>query len=249
MTTAAPRSLPSSLLGPLDRRTIPAARAVHQRLRAAVLSLELPPGAPLSEGEIAQRFGVSRTPVREAIGRLVEDGLVTVYPQVGSFVRRIDLEDVFEAQFIRETLEIAAIRTAAEVAEPGDVDRLRRLVDEQRVAAAGEDVDAFFTADVGLHNLVFELAGHPSLWRRLRSVGFQMDRVRRLSLPGRHTLAELIAEHDELVNAIARKDGAAAEARLREHARRVLTYAPELATRYPDYFERPGGLAVDTERA
>jgi DNA-binding GntR family transcriptional regulator len=246
---AAPRSLPGSLLGPLDRRTVPAARAVHQRLRAAVLSLELPPGAPLSEGEIAQRFGVSRTPVREAIGRLVEDGLVTVYPQVGSFVRRIDLDDVFEAQFIREALEVAAVRIAAEVAEPADIDRLHRLVDEQREAAALEDVDAFFVADVGLHNLVFELAGHAGVWQRLRSVGFQMDRVRRLSLPGRHTLAELIAEHSALVDAIARKDSTAAEAGLREHARRVLTYAPELATRYPEYFERPGVAAVDIEGA
>jgi GntR family transcriptional regulator, rspAB operon transcriptional repressor len=210
-----------------------------------VLSLELPPGAPLSEGEIAQRFGVSRTPVREAIGRLVEDGLVTVYPQVGSFVRRIDLDDVFEAQFIREALEVAAVRIAAEVAEPAGIDRLRRLVEEQRAAAAEEDVDAFFTADVELHNLVFEIAGHPGVWQRLRSVGFQMDRVRRLSLPGRHTLDELIAEHEKLVDTIERRDGAAAEAGLRGHARRVLTYAPELATRYPDYFERRGGPAVE----
>lgn len=241
--TSALRSLPDTVLGPLDRREVPAARAVHERLRAAILSLELAPGVSLSEQEIAQRLGVSRTPVREAIGRLVEDGLVTVYPQVGSFVRRIDLDDVIEAQFIREALEVAAVRRAAEHGATDGLERLRRRIEEQREAATSSDVGRFFAADVGLHNIVFELAGYPGVWKRLRSVGFQMDRLRRLSLPGPHTLDELIAEHEQVVDAIEAGDAARAEATIRAHAQRILTYAPQLAREHPDYFE--GSAAAD----
>src|SRR3954462_11731135 len=81
-----------------------------EALRRRIISLELPPGEPLSENELAQELGVSRTPVRESLILLREEGLVQVFPQIGSFVSLVDLARVSEAQFIREAIECASLR-------------------------------------------------------------------------------------------------------------------------------------------
>jgi DNA-binding GntR family transcriptional regulator len=224
---------------------LPVGRTIHEQLRTAIVALELPPGRALSEQEIAARLGVSRTPVREALGRLVEDGLVVVVPQVGSFVRRIDLDEVHEAQFVREALETAALRVAVGRSTAAAVVRMRQRIDEQRQAATDGDLEAFFLADEALHAEVFALAGHSGAWRIMRSARFQMDRLRRLSLPQRGTLDALVEEHERLVDGIAAGDRPGAEATLRSHARRVLAYAPALARAHPDFFEVPAPGRVE----
>ena len=84
-------------------------RIVYDTIRRKVLTLELPPGAALSENELAAALGVSRTPVRESLILLAEEGLVQVFPQVGSFVARVDPDGVADAQFLREAVELAAL--------------------------------------------------------------------------------------------------------------------------------------------
>ena len=81
-----------------------------ETLRRRIISLQLPPGEPLSENELAQELGVSRTPVRESLILLREEGLVQVYRQIGSFVSLVDLARVSEAQFVREAIECASLR-------------------------------------------------------------------------------------------------------------------------------------------
>src|ERR671921_1446848 len=82
-------------------------------LRRRIISLQLPPGEPLSENELAQELGVSRTPVRESLILLREEGLIQVFPQIGSFVSLVDLERVAQAQFIREAIECASLADVA----------------------------------------------------------------------------------------------------------------------------------------
>src|SRR3954464_1739569 len=93
-------------------------RVVYEALRRRVLTLELPPGAALSENELAAALGVSRTPVRESLILLAEEGLVQVFPQVGSFVSRVDPVKVADAQFLREAVELAALDDLPEVLDP-----------------------------------------------------------------------------------------------------------------------------------
>ena len=228
---------PTAFVPPVRNPRGSVADAVHEALQRAIVSGELTPGTALSEVELATRFGVSRTPVREAIGRLTEDGLVVVVPQVGTFVGRIRLQDVTDGQFVRETLEAEAVRLAAEQgATKAQLAELRGFLDAQRLAAAAVDAERFFEADEGLHAAVFAIAGQAGAWRFLRAVKLHMDRVRRLSLPDRATLEALLDEHTRLVDAIEARSPDAAQAVLREHARRVLVYSPALAERYPDRF-------------
>src|SRR6266436_1420473 len=92
---------------PMRRQTI--AVQVRALLRRDIIAGRLLPRTMLSEQELSQRFGVSRTPIREALIKLAEENLVEIYPQYGSFVAPIKLQDVFDSQFVRESLECAAI--------------------------------------------------------------------------------------------------------------------------------------------
>src|SRR5689334_14891947 len=102
---------------PLDRR-VSAATQLYPKLRELIVTAVLRPGEPLSEARVAEQFGVSRTPVREAFKRLAEEGFLRIYPQLGTFVSPIQLDAVADSQFIRETLECRAVVLAAEHMTP-----------------------------------------------------------------------------------------------------------------------------------
>src|SRR3954469_813398 len=135
--------------------------AVYGALRQAIVSTELEPGRQISENEIADMLGVSRTPVREALARLRDDQLVQIVPQLGTFVSRISVSGVDDAQFLREALECSAVRLAAERADKGDVADLGVLIAGQEVAHASADPSAFFALDDELHSTLCELSGRP----------------------------------------------------------------------------------------
>src|SRR5688572_2727730 len=108
---------------------------VYSVLRESVIIGELPPGALISENDLALRYGVSRTPAREAIIRLAEEGLVEVLPQRGTFVSRISVPDVREMQFVRQTLERASLRHAVDRISADAQRSLRRILRDQVDAA------------------------------------------------------------------------------------------------------------------
>src|SRR6476620_1943385 len=117
--------------------------AVYDALRQAIVSTELEPGRQISENEIADKLGVSRTPVREALARLRDDQLVQIVPQLGTFVSRISVSGVDDAQFLREALECSAVRLAAAHADADDVDELNILIAHQEAARDGDNPAAF----------------------------------------------------------------------------------------------------------
>ena len=139
-------------------------RVVYETLRRKVLTLELPPGAALSENELAAALGVSRTPVRESLILLAEEGLVQVFPQVGSFVSRVDPARVADAQFLREAVELAALDDLPAELDPDVVAELRRNLDA--AAAPGIDLEEFFELDEAFHQGLLRLSGHGAPGRR-----------------------------------------------------------------------------------
>ena len=209
---------------------------VYALLREAIISLQLLPGQALSENELAVEYGVSRTPVREALIRLAEENLVEVVPQLGTFVSRISVRDVEEAQFIRETLERAALPAGIGRMTEADAARLEELLDVQRRAVDTEDRPRFFAADEDLHRTLLEIAGHPNVWPVVQSCKAHLDRVRRLSLPEPHVLEELTAQHTAIVDNVLRKDHQAADDVLARHLRLVVELLEPLEQRHPDYF-------------
>jgi DNA-binding GntR family transcriptional regulator len=210
---------------------------VMRALRDAIVRLELPPGAAISEADIARRFGVSRQPVREAFIKLQEAGLLAIRPQRATLVQRISEAEVMNARFVREAVEAAVAREAAELRPVGLVPRLRHLIAEQERAAAVEDGGSFLRLDEAFHRALAEGIGRGFAWTLLEGIKAQMDRVRFLSFEGATPLSELIRQHRAVADGIAAGSPEAAEAAMRRHLREILASLPRIAEAHPDYFE------------
>lgn len=212
------------------------AMAIFERLHAAIVALDLVPGTALQEKLIAEQFGVSRTPVREALIRLAEAGLVDIFPQSGTFVSRIPLSAIPEAVIVRQALECVTVEMAAAVAEPGDVARLDAILARQEAFAALGDTGAFHGTDEAFHEEIAAIARHPGIWRVVRQAKVQIDRARRLTLPAPGRMNQVIAEHRTVRDAIARHAAAAARAAMQQHLNAVIVDIQELVDSQPDYF-------------
>ncbi len=224
-------------LAPLDTRPATASTRIYAALRDRIVALELPPGAPLPEKEFAEAFGVSRTPVREALLRLAEENLVDIYPQIGTFVSRISAAAARDAMAIRGALERFATREAAKRADAAAIAALDRDLRDQRAAAAASDIAAFHEADEAMHQTIAVIAGHPNIWRVVKREKVNIDRVRLLSLHMRGRFRSVIGEHVRIVEAIRAGDPDAAEAAMDAHLGLVLPGLEAIRQRYLDYFE------------
>jgi len=220
-------------------RAVPAGSTrdrVYAVLREAIVSAELRPGRQLSENELSDLIGVSRTPVREALIRLRDERLVAIVPQLGTFVTLISTDAVADAAFVREALECSAVRLAAERCGPDDLGALQaNLVAQERAQAASEP-EAFDRLDDELHRMLCDLSGHEVAWELSRRANGHLDRVRRLSLPEPAYRGEMLGEHREVIAAVARGDADAAERTLRHHLRMVPSHLPHIRDAHPEFF-------------
>ena len=212
-----------------------ARRSIYDVLRREIVSLQLRPAERLSENDLAARFGTSRAPVREALIRLVEDGLIEVRPQRGSYVSRISLRAMERARFVREALEVAIIRRAAEQGIPDAArTRLEQAIADQEEAAA--DPGLFTRRDDLFHHGLADAAGLSSVWDVIEREKAQFDRLRFLSLPAATPVGLLIGQHRAILRAALSRKPAAAEAAVRVHMREVLRIADGLAAAHPELF-------------
>lgn len=214
----------------------PARVQVYAALRQAIVRGELEPGRQLSENTLAAELGVSRTPVREALARLRDDRLVEIVPQLGTFVARISAQAVSDAQFIREALECAAVRRAAELASEEDAARIHEILDAQERASAAGDVESFAVLDDAFHRMLCDLSGHPAVGAVNDRAKSHLARIRRLSLAKPEYLAQMVEEHRAVAGAVAEHDPDAAEELLRHHLRMVLSEVPRLRASHPGWF-------------
>src|SRR3954449_10966073 len=136
METAQPASRAAVRPGARLDRARQAAPQVFERLRNAILALELPPGSPLSRTDLAAQFGVSSTPVRDALMRLEEEGLVEVFPQHATVVSRIDVHAAHQAHILRRALETEMVRIAARQPGPALAQVLDQIVARMRASLA-----------------------------------------------------------------------------------------------------------------
>ena len=210
------------------------------------MSLRRRPGEAVSEKEIAATYGVSRTPVREAVLRLADEGLVEIFPQSGTFVARIPVSALPEAIVVRKALEETTARLAAERATREQIAGIDATLKRQREFAGRGDREAFHAADEAFHAAVAEAAGHPRIWTLVQQVKVQVDRFRQLTLPQKGRMALVIREHAAVAAAIRRRDPQAAAQRMGQHLERLLGDIEGLQHLNPDYFveDRPARPAA-----
>lgn len=211
---------------------------IIQNLRQAIIEMRLKPGEALSEKEVALRYGVSRQPVREAFIKLAEAGLLQVLPSRGTYVVKISVREVLNARFVREAIECALVRSAAELIDAAGVAQIEHLVAQQKQAAATGDSSRFYALDEAFHRAIADCVECDPALRVVESARAQTDRVRYLSLPDASPLALLIAQHEAILAAIKARDPDQAEVAMRTHLREILSALPRLAERFPDLFDR-----------
>jgi GntR family transcriptional regulator, rspAB operon transcriptional repressor len=199
------------MLQPVRRRSL--ADEIYDQLRRMIVTLELKPGETLVEKELCDRFAVSRTPVREAILRLADHGLVEIAPQHATFVSGIDVRAVRQAHFLRSNLEIPLIR--------------------QLCATPGLDLPL----DDLFHQSLFELGGLREIWSVIHSRKAQLDRIRFLQAPQGGKVPMLVQDHKAILDAIAAQDAAAGEAMLRRHVAGAVIFMEQQLLLEPDAFQ------------
>lgn len=194
------------------------ADVVYQALRDAITSAVLSPGFRLREIALARHFGVSTTPIREALRRLEREGLVEVTPNRGAVVAAYNLRQVTDLYEVREVLECRAIRRAALARGPRDLSRVEALLAEAASVLEAPDQVEFNRLDVELHRALSDVGGNDQLAELAERVHRQIQSVRvrcAVHLPGRPTRSH--AEHQAIVAAVEAGDADRAETLVRAH--------------------------------
>jgi DNA-binding GntR family transcriptional regulator len=192
---------------------------VYDHLREEILAGRLKPGAELAEVALSEQLGVSRGPLREAIGRLAAEGLVTVRPRRGAVVRSLSKEEFLELYQVREALETMAVRLAVPRLVADDFATLQGLIDTMANHAERGEIAEFFEANVAFHGHLFAASGNGKLLELYRQLLGQMGRYRLRSLTLRGNLQRSVAEHAAILRAAKRGDVERAAHLMSEHVR------------------------------
>jgi GntR family transcriptional regulator, rspAB operon transcriptional repressor len=217
-----------------DRQAAP---QVYDRLRELITSLSLPPGSALSRVALAEQFGLSSTPIRDALMRLHAEGLVEVFPQYATVVSRIDVELAQQAHFLRLALELEMVRTLALQASAELVHALNHAIALQQGFAKMGDFESFSAADSDFHRHLYAATGKHGLWDLVRSRSGHIDRLRRLHLPTPGKAQEIVRYHKLVVQAIGAGQPEEAQSHLRRHLSGTLAYLDAIRARFPDYLK------------
>jgi DNA-binding GntR family transcriptional regulator len=205
-------------------------------LRRAIVNIDLPPGTALTESDVGNRFGVSRTPVREAFRTLVAEGLLLILPQKGSFVSKLKRSALQDALFIREALECAAGRLAVR-APLEQRQQLLRIVERQREAIKYDDVAGIFQADEDLHRTIMVLSGHGDTWILVQQARTHLARLRRIANMKLKASEDALEHHAHIADAIVRGAEAETVQLLRTHILQIQGFIDRIAEIYPQYIE------------
>lgn len=195
---------------------------VSRRLRDEILSLRLAPGAPLPELELANRFGVSRTPVRESLQRLSAEGLVKMIPGRGAFVTELSIRDILELFQLREALETYSARLAARSNGREVLTSFVGRMEASRVQIEAERFDEYYDLCAETDRMIAEVAGNKRLQMALLDLWVQTGRARRLASTNAERLLPTVDEHIEILTTIIDGEEDAAAASVATHVRRSL---------------------------
>jgi DNA-binding GntR family transcriptional regulator len=202
---------------PQPVRNLTLREQVLEHLREEILSNRLEPGAELNEVVLANSLGVSRGPIREALGRLAAEGLVTLTPRRGAIVTKLTKQEFIDSYQVREALESLATRVAVPRLTDEDRAELHQMSDEMRRLAEADDVNAFFEVNRRFHNKLVASSGNRRLLAMYQQLMGQMGRLLRKSADLRGGLGESAAAHEAILEAVDASDAERAAQLMAEH--------------------------------
>jgi GntR family transcriptional regulator, rspAB operon transcriptional repressor len=211
---------------------------VFETLREEIITLRLAPGTVLSRVDLQSRFGLSSTPIRDALMRLQEEALVEIFPQHATVVSPIDVGRARQAQFLRRSVELEVVATLARHRNRTVIDRLRSIIRQQTAFAELEEHQPFNAADLLFHRTMHDAAGILEIWQMIRRQCGHIDRLRHLNLPVEGKMQSIVRDHTAIVDGIDAGSPDQARAAMRDHLSKSLDFVSELKGRYPNYFRK-----------
>ncbi|WP_372812886.1 GntR family transcriptional regulator [Paenibacillus sp.] len=192
---------------------------VYETLKKKIMEGDLPSNAPLVEEKLAKEYQMSRTPIREAIRHLVQDGLVDFFPRRGALVKEITVKDLEEIFTVREALEGISARIAASVINEQKITLLQEVLEKVDQELENGDKEQSFELGNTLHEIVLDVANNNKILTIVSDFKNQIQRFHYFSyhIPGRLELSN--KEHWEIFEAVQARDGELAERRMRKHVR------------------------------
>lgn len=184
---------------------------ILETIREAILKGTLKPGEKVAEPELAERFGISRTPIREAFRQLESEGYLTVIPRKGAVVAALSEQDVQEFYAVKSILEGYAAELAAKNLSAKEIEKLESINERLKQLAAEGDVKSFYRVHNEFHDLFLKAAGNSKLYELIQQLGMKFNRLRMASLSVAGRMAISVAEHDKLLEAFRNHDGGQAE--------------------------------------
>lgn len=184
---------------------------ILETIREAILKGNLKPGEKVAEPELAERFGISRTPIREAFRQLESEGYLTVIPRKGAVVTALSERDVQEFYAIKSILEGYAASLAAGKLTDKELEKLDAVNEKLRHLAQDGDVKTFYRIHNEFHEIFLKAADNNKLYELIHQLGLKFNRLRMASLSVNGRMEISVEEHDKLLDAFRRKDGNAAE--------------------------------------
>lgn len=214
---------------------------VYNGLKHDIFYLNLKPGSMISEFEICQQYGVSRTPVRDAIKALVVEGLLEVRPHIGTFISLIDLSKVSDTVFIREVLEQAVLKELCPIFNSYDALNLEVILSQQ--AALINEVPNpetswdFIQLDNKYHQKLFEIAGKSGIWNPINSMSQHYNRFRTLLVKcNLDNIEKLYEQHRTILNSLISHDEEILKETVTEHVTSGFKRCSEVMEKYSQYF-------------
>lgn len=196
---------------------LPLRDVVFNTLRHAILKGELEPGERLMEIALAQKLGVSRTPIREAIRKLELEGLVVMVPRKGAEVADITEKDLRDVLEVRTALEELSIELAMKNMTDGDYENLKKASEGFAKDSEGDDLIKIAEADVAFHEIIYMATGNKRLIQMINNLREQMYRYRLEYIKDKSTHARLVEEHEKIIEAMQKQDVNAAKAAIKLH--------------------------------
>lgn len=217
----------------LDR---PAADQIFVRLRDAIVSMELEPGQRIAENPLADKFGVSRTPVREALIKLSNIGFVEVLPQRGTYVTKLSTRKILEARFIREALEVAVVCALTESHTPDMLAKCEAMIEQQKAVALEGDTFKFQQLDDDFHQTLANFVDYERVASLVEAEKAHLDRVRNLSLQAVGQFDRVIQQHEDIIAGIRSGVPKQAKEAMYAHLREIFGILKEIPKQHPEYF-------------
>ncbi len=191
---------------------------ILETIREAILKGDLKPGEKVAEPELAEQFGISRTPIREAFRQLESEGYLTVVPRKGAVVAALSERDVQEFYEVKSILEGYAAELAAKNLSDKELAKLESINERLKQLADDGDVKSFYKIHNEFHEMFLKAANNTKLYELIKQLGMKFSRMRMASLSVDGRMAISVAEHDKLLDAFRQHDGKTAEALVKKTA-------------------------------